>query len=502
MTYFFIGFKNATDCIASYRITHNNLDIGESSVATAQIESFLFNVMQPKCEKENKRNTHTLWEEAHKHNPSICGKYFSLWELYQASLTSRKLRVQFPVIIGFDDILPFQNFTLFPSSVFGDLALVIRVSPDALVWCSCDPHFTIVEQVELREFEAANPYALNTSNGVYDYKKIGESIRLVDTQFNYDKRFTQLNTRGRAATNVVSRNYDLTLDQLACYSGADITIRADKIITWEANSIICGFALDAAYKEDLKRKYEQQPFIIPSEVVRIYNFSTAPNGSGLNCVMTVPMINVKEVCVLFPRYASDLTVFFNPCLSGLQINMLNRQWPDQSADTTTAEFFRLQLEVANLDSLLPCTESFESSFVSIPTYKYPIRDRSKSDNTDFVLTLPTERSNANAFFFDGVFSQNETITLRGNLLTLTETDGTQNVVDTYYILKRNGDRPTGQADTIFNRTAPILCLVSDSFFMFSTGKRATYETTLSWNETFAKYYPQLYQSLVSAVVRG
>jgi hypothetical protein len=24
MTYFFIGFKNATDCIASYRITHNN----------------------------------------------------------------------------------------------------------------------------------------------------------------------------------------------------------------------------------------------------------------------------------------------------------------------------------------------------------------------------------------------------------------------------------------------------------------------------------------------
>jgi hypothetical protein len=36
MTYFFIGFKNSTDCIASYRIAHNNLDIGETQTATAQ----------------------------------------------------------------------------------------------------------------------------------------------------------------------------------------------------------------------------------------------------------------------------------------------------------------------------------------------------------------------------------------------------------------------------------------------------------------------------------
>jgi hypothetical protein len=182
--------------------------------------------------------------------------------------------------------------------------------------------------------------------------------------------------------------------------------------------------------------------------------------------------------------------------------MLNRQWPDQAADTTTAEFFRLQLEITNLDSILSCTESFESSFTSIPTYKYPIRDRSKSDNTDFVMTLPTERSNANAFFFDGVFSRNETITLRGNLLSLPNADGQQEIVDTYYILNRNGNQPTGQADTVYNRTAPILCLVSDSFFMFTYGKKATYETSLSWNETFAKYYPQLYQSLVSAIVRA
>jgi hypothetical protein len=155
-----------------------------------------------------------------------------------------------------------------------------------------------------------------------------------------------------------------------------------------------------------------------------------------------------------------------------------------------------------LDSILACTESYESSFTSIPTYKYPVRDRSKSDNTDFVVSIPTERSNANAFFFDGVFSRNETITLRGNLLSLTNVDGEQRVVDTYYILNRNADQPTGQENTIYNKTAPILCLVSDSFFMFATDRKAVYETTLTWNETFSKNYPDIYQKLVAAVVRS
>jgi hypothetical protein len=74
----FIEFKNSTDCIGNYRITHNNLNIGETRTSTAQLESFLFNSMKPICEKENKRNALSLWEEVHKHNPSICGKCFTL----------------------------------------------------------------------------------------------------------------------------------------------------------------------------------------------------------------------------------------------------------------------------------------------------------------------------------------------------------------------------------------------------------------------------------------
>jgi hypothetical protein len=114
-TYFFIGFKNSTDCIKYYRITHNGRDVGPSIKDKVQIESYLYNVMKPKTDKENKANSYTLWEEANAHNNSVCGQYISMWDLYQAQLQgTNSLHVNFPVIIGFDDLLPFQNFGDFP----------------------------------------------------------------------------------------------------------------------------------------------------------------------------------------------------------------------------------------------------------------------------------------------------------------------------------------------------------------------------------------------------
>jgi hypothetical protein len=44
---FFIGFKNATDCIDSYKLQHNGVDIGTTMQNRASIESFLYNQMKP-----------------------------------------------------------------------------------------------------------------------------------------------------------------------------------------------------------------------------------------------------------------------------------------------------------------------------------------------------------------------------------------------------------------------------------------------------------------------
>jgi hypothetical protein len=95
--------------------------------------------MRAKSDKENKANSFTLWDDAHSHNMSVCGQYISMWDIYQASLTGENaLHVTIPVIIGFDDLLPFQNFGDFPSCALGDFKLYIRVSPDVQV-CSVSP---------------------------------------------------------------------------------------------------------------------------------------------------------------------------------------------------------------------------------------------------------------------------------------------------------------------------------------------------------------------------
>jgi hypothetical protein len=71
-------------------------------------------------------------------------------------------------------------------------------------------------------------------------------------------------------------------------------------------------------------------------------------------------------------------------------------------------------------------------------------------------------------------------------------------LNTYYRLNRNNDAHNvpGAVDKI-NRTAPILSLVSDTFFIFQVGQLAVYETGHTWNEIFKARYPELYKNLLA-----
>jgi hypothetical protein len=166
ISYLFIRFKNATDCIKYCRIQHNGRDIGPTIKDKVQLESYLLNVMRPKSDKENKANSFTLWEDAHSHSVSVCEQYINMWDIYQASLTGENsLHVTFPVIIGFDDLLPFQNFSDFPSCVLGDFKLYIRVSPDVLVWCLVNLQESIKQMAEVC------PFTENSHHEIFNYKQ-------------------------------------------------------------------------------------------------------------------------------------------------------------------------------------------------------------------------------------------------------------------------------------------------------------------------------------------
>jgi hypothetical protein len=217
----FIGFKSAGDVIHQYKIVHNG-DVRDTLTQKAQIESFLFNQQKPKQEWENKSGTMSQWIDVHNHSESMCGHYYSIWDIYKNTDAHGHFDVRFSLQVGFDDLLIFQAFELFPSCALGELELVIMCSPDALVWCSVDPKVSIPEYLECGNL---NPYDVGQdsmeaqlndlhrdkpqegNDGKYStfistIYNAGNSITPITSDTYYDRRFIQAYQEGRCATNI------------------------------------------------------------------------------------------------------------------------------------------------------------------------------------------------------------------------------------------------------------------------------------------------------------
>jgi hypothetical protein len=129
------GFKHATDCISQLTVRQNGLNIETSIQDKYPMVSYLVNVVNPHMKKDQKRDTFTLLENAHSHNPSICGVYLSYWDLYTKYRTSggqNKYTISFQVVFNYDDLLPFLGFDQFPNSIFGQFSLTTRITTEAL----------------------------------------------------------------------------------------------------------------------------------------------------------------------------------------------------------------------------------------------------------------------------------------------------------------------------------------------------------------------------------
>jgi hypothetical protein len=139
---------------------------------------------------------------------------------------------------------------------------------------------------------------------------------------------------------------------MALYYSAPLRIDPDTCVTREAVSTILGFSLKDSVKNALVEYYTNVPFVIPSERIFIQAFSTGPTESGLNCAMNIPLNNAKEIISVFPRNANETTVFRNPEYNHLMLTLLNRNFPQKGANSTSADFYRIELESCNLDTIL------------------------------------------------------------------------------------------------------------------------------------------------------
>jgi hypothetical protein len=248
--------------------------------------------MKPHTEKSNKHGLYSLWEDIEKADESMCGVYLTYEELSILTANNHTIRIGFPLTIGFDMLLKLQSFDMFPNCAFGDLQLVIKVNPNALVWSCTNPNLFMKNGKLTINAKMDN----DSTNYIVDHA-LGSGVYPITHNDYYDHRLVQVRTDGiaRSCFNLDHLMSSEVVD--AVYESFPLRIEPEALRTTDAVSTIMGFTLQEEVKVALKDYYSRVPFEIPSENVFIQNYSTGPTASGLKCSMTMPLGDAKEIII-------------------------------------------------------------------------------------------------------------------------------------------------------------------------------------------------------------
>jgi hypothetical protein len=167
------------------------------------------------------------------------------------------------------------------------------------------------------------------------------------------------------------------------------------------------------------------------------------------------------------------------------------------------------LQAAGLDTIFTCTESFENSYCEIEGFIYPVKGATYGDDTDFMFMLPLERGSATPFYFDGFKGTGtDTVQINGSFIQsvnpLTNNELDRVSINNYRILNRYNRKP-GETDpdstantimpTLYNNTAPLILIITDTFWVFQVGQRPKYYTSREWMDIFKNDYPEKFAQL-------
>jgi hypothetical protein len=115
--------------------------------------------------------------------------------------------------------------------------------------------------------------------------------------------------------------------------------------------------------------------------------------------------------VCCPRYGLQLTCFPNPHYKNFQLAVGNRRFPDKPCTTLGPEFFQLQLDQSDFDSIFQCNDDFENS-ITVEKIKNGKLIKPYTDCSSFVAGFSCERSGADDTYFDGMDSHNALINVQ------------------------------------------------------------------------------------------
>jgi hypothetical protein len=291
------------------------IDVPDTLTDNYALRNYLSNVVKSKSQKENNRGEYTLWENVQKHDPSICGAYISCWDLWmqQQASANQTVTVSFLVTIPYDNLIFFENFYEYINFIYADLELNVKVSPIALVWCCVDPKYSLAHGVETSKLEPAiveirpNGSKVNTDISTILLDQCANNISIKSEADVYTKRFTQVNSWGRALTNVVVSSPNplntttlRNLAKLETAGHAQLKMTPAETLVAQCESYIVGYNLKQEAKQPMINLCKNKPLVIPCEKYDYVYFNRTYNSSGINSTVTTNFINTKAVAMLYP----------------------------------------------------------------------------------------------------------------------------------------------------------------------------------------------------------
>ncbi|KAA6363200.1 MAG: hypothetical protein EZS28_041273, partial [Streblomastix strix] len=461
----FVGLKSGSNIIREYTVYHRGRTIDGSLQNDATTESFIYNTIKPKSEKNNRKHIHSLFENIYKFDTSACVIYITMREIEEAIADQGnvpyKMPVRFKVSVSLDDLLIFSAFVDYPNGMFGDLKIKFKIDPSAFVYAQVNPIVSLAKYYTMNEDELL-------SSGQQKLMDIDLFFRNWSLTFQYTNQFTQLGCTADLITGIRAKQLTPSgLKNLVC-DIAPVTISMMNYAVTEVTANMAGYKATDECLNRVRAFYSTRPFVVPAQKVEIWPFPTSATLAGIRTSQNIPLSHVTDFCLLFPKDARATTCFENLCYHNMQLTSCGKNFPDLHMNTTDQQFFQLQLNESNLDLLFEATDEFEDALTTSRNIATR-RLNPHTDLTSFMITLQCERNSNGALTFDGLDTrnQNTSVELRGAPIF-------QGVTDCFYNVDTAGKRPPH----------PILYTVHDTFWLFSSnqGGSCVYDTTHSFDE--------------------
>jgi len=384
--FIFIGFKSAAQVIRQLGLMINDRkDLCDFLNPNNLQETYLYNLCGSEAKRKNKSGIYSLWEDVWEKSNSVCGTYIPMKEVRKNN-GDGTFRYKYSIPI--DSILAFQAVDMFPSSIMGILKLILNFQFTGAVWCPVSQKIV------------AEQYAY------MGYPIVGEKEDLVLYDEAVSHQFLQANIEYGDIMVLTASNAQIK-------KTARVSVTSFAVSSLKAH--IKGFGIKEEVKQSIYNMMKQAPLLIPAQKLERFTFSTGLLSPGpFDATAAIAMRNVNCISVMFATDVSNTTVFRNPMIRNLQLTIGNTLYPAERTSTMHAlnpEYLTYQLQACELDGAITPSKSFVNSIIH-DRLLYTIDsagnvnvtgryNNTRSDGTDFVFTVETERGQS-GYEFDGL----------------------------------------------------------------------------------------------------